>query len=117
MNLRQAVSIVIAQNKSVGPPPTRFMNMTANGDHPDLEKIISNVVFSPDAFTHMIDQISKYKEVLSIEDLIAVADDNFNLDVDVIKISKENASRYANERGKYHVNDEYWVKKFFVIKK
>jgi hypothetical protein len=116
MDLGQAVSIVIKQNEDVKYIPSYFKDMTANGDHPNLNKIISNVIFSTDAFLNMIKQINKPKKVLSIEDLIAVHDNGFNLSSEVVSMAKESAQRFSEERSKYHTNDKAWVKSFFIPK-
>lgn len=109
MDLSQAVNMVIDQNKSLGFTPTRFIEMTGHGDHPDLDTIITNLVKKDDLLEFLEQQIEKFGEVLSIEDLITFAPDGFGLSEEIIKKAREKSNWFNIKRG----TDNDWIKRFF----
>jgi|GEM_PF-4067155 len=109
MNLRQAVGIVIEQNKSKRFVPIRFIEITANGDHPDLVNIISTLILKSELLEYLEQQIDKYGEVLTVEDLVSLKDDGFGLSKEVIKRAKDNSGWFNQKR----VTDDDWIRQFF----
>lgn len=74
MTLKQAVKEVIEQNKTAhGYWPTRFIQMTENGEAKNLEGIISRLVSGPPKINTIIENLEKYKwEPILIEEFIAM---------------------------------------------
>jgi len=74
MTLKQAVKEVIEQNTTVCRyRPTRFIQMTKNGEVENLKEVISGLVLDPEKMDRIITDLEKYKgKPIFIEEFIAM---------------------------------------------
>ena len=85
MTLKEAVKEVIRQNISAGYNPIIFFYATRNGEADNLKEIISRMVLNDELLEELEKAIEKYKEPVTIEDLIAKEKDGFGLSDEVIE--------------------------------
>ena len=71
VTLRDAFREVIRQNREVGYSPSRFIQLTENGEAEDLIIRCQNLVNDPATFDILFDGVAAHPAFLSLEDLIA----------------------------------------------
>ena len=68
--LQDAVEEVIRQNTALGYHPNRFIGVTQQGYAPSLVQVCTGLIYSPGAVQALQDAISRYPDLLTLEDLI-----------------------------------------------
>ena len=69
-DLREAVRKVIRDNKAEGYNPIRFIQITGNGDKPELLSVCQQLLRSDTAFEAMDNALQEYDSLLTIEDFV-----------------------------------------------
>lgn len=101
MTLKQAVKKVIEQNIACKYNPTRFRQMTENGESNDLNKIIGNLVLDRDTLNAITNASEQYGgRPIFIEEFITMY--GFGLPDNVINEAKERTKAIQELR---------WIKK------
>lgn len=108
MTLRQAVELIIEQNKSLKYVPTYFIRITADKDDFQLSEAIRGLILKPELLEDLEKKINKYGSILTIEDLVVFKDDHFSFADDVVMEAKKRSESFNWFRS----TDNNWVIKF-----
>ena len=68
-NLREAVNLVIKNNKSEGYHPSLFIRITDCPDNELVEKC-EKLIKSPSAQTHLLKVLEKHPNIITLEDFV-----------------------------------------------
>jgi len=98
MTLKQAVQEVIRQNTAVCThPPTRFIQMTKEGEVENLERVISGLVLDPEIMVRILTDLEKHKgKPIFIEEFVAMY--HFGLANEVIKEATQRTKEIQESR-------------------
>lgn len=104
--LPQAVETVIESNRADGYPPTRFIQMTGNGQVPNLFEVIRSLIHSDKSRDALVDALDKYPTLLAIEDLVVVHGAEWGFEEETITRSQANAQLYDQIAGGQRYRNE-----------
>lgn len=82
-NLREAVQLVIDQNRRVGYSPNRFRQITEDGEANDLVDVCDRQIRSNDTLHMLLDVMDEFPSLLTLEDLVVHCLDGAGLGIDV----------------------------------
>ena len=94
IDLHEAVKKVIRDNRARGYTPTRFMNMTGNGDKPELLSVCQQLLKSDTAFEAIYTALLEHGSLLTIEDYVVRWGDELGFDDEYVKIAKERSEAF-----------------------
>ncbi len=99
--VKEAVGTVIAQNKSVGYNPARFIQITQGGYANDLIEICDRLIQRGETLDAVSNQLGNYPDILTLEDLIVHSPHGkeWGLDESTIEIAKARVETWDIEVG------------------
>ncbi|MFA4880789.1 MAG: hypothetical protein WC650_04180 [Candidatus Doudnabacteria bacterium] len=103
MTLQEAVEEVISQNRKAKYTPTRFIEMTKNGEAENLKEVISGLVLNPEVKEKIFITMEKYKgKPIFIEEFISMY--YFDLSKEVVKEAMQRTKEIQQSRLFYNLN-------------
>ena len=99
--VKEAVETVIAQNKSIGYNPARFIQITQGGYANDLIEVCDRLIQRGETLDAVSSQLDKHPDILTLEDLIVHSPHGkeWGLDESTIEISKARVETWDIEVG------------------
>lgn len=97
--LRRAVRQVIKQNRDVGYNPARFIQMTENGESPDLIRMCEQFLTEAQALSAITNALTANPDIITLEELVADrADSEWGLSSNALDSASERANAFRTLR-------------------
>lgn len=98
-SLKQAVLNVIEHNRSVGIMPARFMQITDEGEHPDLVEVCSRLIENQETAQQFDEYVKRSPTTLSLEDYVRCWGSSWGLSENVVQVAKQRAGQMDSLAG------------------
>ena len=98
-DLREAVRKVISDNKATGYNPIRFIQITGNGDVPELLPVCRQLLKSDTAFEALDEALQKHGSLLTIEDYVMRWGQQLGFDDEYVEIAKASSETFDKIAG------------------
>ena len=102
LTLREAVQEVIQQNKNIGYNPRRFIGATEEGHISNLIQVCTNLIFSDNAVKELERAVTRFPNLLTLEDLVVKSEfgSQWDFDEDSIQRAKETVNWLDSQPGR-----------------
>ena len=97
-SLKQAVDLVIQQNKSIKYNPARFIGKLQGLTGMALTDGIAELIKSENAVSSVFDHLKKYKGMWTIEDFVIQQGQDWGFDLESINSAQRNVEIYDHRR-------------------
>lgn len=100
--LKEAVQEVIRQNNRIGYPPVRFLQATEDGNASNLIQVCTNLIFSDNAVKELERDVTRFPNLLTLEDLVVKSEfgSQWDFDEDSIQRAKETVNWLDSQPGR-----------------